>query len=37
MEPRITSRGNLLNVMQQASYLAIFTVAQTLVILTRGF
>jgi ribose transport system permease protein len=36
-EPRIISRGNMLNVMQQASYLVIFTVAQTLVILTRGF
>jgi ribose transport system permease protein len=37
IEPRITSRGNMLNVMQQASYLVVFTVAQTLVILTRGF
>ena len=37
IEPRIVSHGNLLNVMQQASYLVIFTVAQTLVILTRGF
>ena len=37
VEPRITSPGNLLNIMQQASYLLIFTVAQTLVILTRGF
>jgi ribose transport system permease protein len=37
IEPRIASRGNLLNVMQQASYLVIFSVAQTLVILTRGF
>ena len=37
IEPRIISRGNMLNVMQQASYLVIFTVAQTLVILTRGF
>lgn len=37
LEPRIVSRGNLLNVMQQASYLVVFTVAQTLVILTRGF
>jgi ribose transport system permease protein len=36
-EPRIMSRGNLLNVMQQSSYLIVFTVAQTLVILTRGF
>jgi len=37
VEPRIVSRGNMLNVMQQASYLLVFTVAQTLVILTRGF
>lgn len=37
VEPRIVSRGNVLNVMQQASYLIVFTVAQTLVILTRGF
>ena len=37
IEPRIVSRGNMLNVMQQASYLVVFTVAQTLVILTRGF
>ena len=37
LEPRIVSRGNLLNVVQQASYLIVFTVAQTLVILTRGF
>ncbi len=37
IEPRIVSRGNLINVAEQASYLVIFTVAQTLVILTRGF
>lgn len=37
VEPRIVSRGNVLNVLQQASYLVVFTVAQTLVILTRGF
>jgi ribose transport system permease protein len=37
VEPRIISRGNVLNVMEQASYLIVFTVAQTLVILTRGF
>jgi ribose transport system permease protein len=37
IEPRIVSGGNMLNVMQQASYLVVFTVAQTLVILTRGF
>jgi ribose transport system permease protein len=37
IEPRIISHGNVLNVLQQASYLVVFTVAQTLVILTRGF
>jgi ribose transport system permease protein len=37
IEPRIVSRGNVLNVLQQSSYLVVFTVAQTLVILTRGF
>jgi len=37
VEPRIVSRPNILNVLQQASYLVIFTVAQTLVILARGF
>ncbi|MBN9507485.1 MAG: ABC transporter permease [Alphaproteobacteria bacterium] len=37
IEPRIVSHGNVLNVLQQASYLVVFTVAQTLVILTRGF
>lgn len=37
LEPRIVSRSNVLNVLQQASYLLIFTIAQTIVILTRGF
>ena len=37
IEPRIVSHGNVLNVLQQASYLVVLTVAQTLVILTRGF
>lgn len=36
-EPRILSPGNLLNVLSQASYLAIFATAQMVVILTRGF
>jgi len=36
-EPRILSLGNLRNVAVQASYLAIFAMAQTVVILTRGF
>ncbi len=37
IDARIISRGNIFNVAQQASYLAIFSVAQTIVILTRGF
>lgn len=37
MQPRIVSPGNVLNVLHQASYLFVLTVAQTLVILTRGF
>ena len=37
IEPRIVSTGNVLNVLHQASYLFVLTVAQTLVILTRGF
>lgn len=36
-EPRVVSRGNVLNVLTQATYLFVFTGAQTLVILTRGF
>ncbi len=36
-EPRILSGGNLLNILSQTSYLAIFAVAQMVVILTRGF
>ncbi len=36
-EPRILSLGNLRNIAVQASYLAIFAMAQTTVILTRGF
>ena len=37
IEPRIVSPGNVLNLLHQASYLFVLTVAQTLVILTRGF
>jgi ribose transport system permease protein len=37
LDQRIVSRSNVLNVLQQASYLLIFTIAQTIVILTRGF
>ncbi len=37
IQPRIVSHGNIINVAEQASYLVIFSVAQTLVILTRGF
>lgn len=37
IEPRILSFGNLRNIAFQASYLAIFAMAQTVVILTRGF
>lgn len=36
-EPRIVSTGNLRNVLIQSSYLAVFAMAQTVVILTRGF
>lgn len=37
VEPRVLSFGNFRNVAVQASYLAIFAMAQTVVILTRGF
>jgi len=37
VQPRIVSLGNVLNVLHQASYLLVLTIAQTLVILTRGF
>lgn len=37
VEPRVLSFGNLRNIAVQASYLAIFAMAQTMVILTRGF
>lgn len=37
IEPRILSLANFRNISVQASYLAIFAMAQTMVILTRGF
>ncbi|MBB6209319.1 ABC transporter permease [Novispirillum itersonii] len=37
VEPRSLSAGNLLNVLEQSSYLIVFTLAQTVVLLTRGF
>jgi ribose transport system permease protein len=37
IEPRVLSFGNFRNIAIQASYLAIFAMAQTMVILTRGF
>lgn len=36
-EPRVVSAANLGNIAVQASYLAVFALAQCLVILTRGF
>ena len=37
MDNRVLAPGNLVNILQQTSYLAIFAMAQTVVILTRGF
>lgn len=37
VQPAVLSHRNVLNVLHQASYLVILTVAQTLVLLTRGF
>lgn len=37
VDGRVLSPGNLVNILQQTSYLAIFAMAQTVVILTRGF
>lgn len=37
VEPRVVSGANLRNITVQASYLAVFALAQCLVILTRGF
>lgn len=36
-EPRMLAGGNLLNVIEQASYLTLFALAQVVVLLTRGF
>lgn len=36
-EPRMLAGDNLLNVVEQASYLALFAMAQVVVLLTRGF
>jgi ribose transport system permease protein len=36
-DPRIVSSGNLRNIGVQTSYLAVFAMAQTIVLLTRGF
>jgi ribose transport system permease protein len=37
VEPQILSADNLVNILSQSSYLAIFATAQMVVILTRGF
>jgi ribose/xylose/arabinose/galactoside ABC-type transport system permease subunit len=37
VDGRVLSAGNLVNILQQTSYLAIFAMAQMVVILTRGF
>lgn len=37
VEPLVLSPGNLLNIVQQTSYIAVFATAQMVVILTRGF
>jgi ribose transport system permease protein len=37
VDPGVLSPANLLNIVQQTSYLALFAMAQTVVILTRGF
>ncbi len=37
VDSAVLTPGNLVNIMQQASYLALFAMAQTVVILTRGF
>ncbi len=36
-DPRMISAGNLLNILDQSAYLLIFAVAQTIVLITRGF
>lgn len=37
VEPRVFTQGNIFNIATQTSYLAIFAMAQTVVIVTRGF
>lgn len=37
IDSRVVSPLNILNILQQASYLAIFAMAQTVVLVTRGF
>lgn len=37
VDSAVLTPGNLVNIVQQASYLALFAMAQTVVILTRGF
>lgn len=37
LDGRVLSSGNLVNIVEQTSYLAIFTLAQTVVLITRGF
>lgn len=37
VEPRVFSHANVFNIITQTSYLAIFAMAQTVVIVTRGF
>ena len=37
MEPRVLSLRNIVNILDQSSYLAVFAGAQMVVILTRGF
>lgn len=37
IEPAILGGGNLVNILTQASYLAIFALAQVVVLITRGF
>lgn len=37
VEPLVLSPGNLLNIIQQTSYIAVFAAAQMVVIVTRGF
>ncbi len=36
-DPRVLSAGNIVNILQQTSYIVIFAMAQTVVIVTRGF